>query len=103
MVVVLYILGVSSIKEFAAPLMVGIVCGAYTSVCITGALWYVMKTKIGTKAATVSNGTKAIADTKKAEQVDSSEAPADGNTAKSGKKKGKKKSFKDKKRKINKH
>ena len=43
MVVVLYILGVSSIKEFAAPLMVGIVCGAYTSVCITGALWYVMK------------------------------------------------------------
>ena len=99
MVVVLYILGVSSIKEFAAPLMVGIVCGAYTSVCITGALWYVMKTKIGTKAATVSNGTKAIADTKKAEQVDSSEAPADGNTAKSGKKKGKKKSFKDKKKK----
>ena len=99
MVVVLYILGVSSIKEFAAPLMVGIVCGAYTSVCITGALWYVMKTKIGTKAATVSNGTKAIADTKKAEQVDSSEALADGNTAKSGKKKGKKKSFKDKKKK----
>ena len=99
MVVVLYILGVSSIKEFAAPLMVGIVCGAYTSVCITGALWYVMKTKIGAKAATVSNGTKAIADTKKAEQVDSSEAPADGNTAKSGKKKGKKKSFKDKKKK----
>ena len=99
MVVVLYILGVSSIKEFAAPLMVGIVCGAYTSVCITGALWYVMKTKIGAKAATVSNGTKAIADTKKAEQADSSEALADGNTAKSGKKKGKKKSFKDKKKK----
>ena len=99
MVAVLYIMGVSSIREFAAPLIVGIVCGAYTSVCITGALWYVMKTKIGAKAATVSNGTKAIADTKKAEQVDSSEAPADGNTAKSGKKKGKKKSFKDKKKK----
>ena len=99
MVVVLYILGVSSIKEFAAPLMVGIVCGAYISVCITGALWYVMKTKIGAKDATVSNGRKAIADTKKAEQADSSEAPADGNTAKSGKKKGKKKSFKDKKKK----
>ena len=43
MVAVLYIMGVSSIREFAAPLMVGIVCGAYTSVCITGALWYVMK------------------------------------------------------------
>ena len=47
MVVVLYILGVSSIKEFAAPLMVGTACGTYTSVCITGALWYVMKTRVG--------------------------------------------------------
>ena len=46
-VAVLYILGVASIREFALPLMVGIVCGAYSSVCITGALWYVMKTKIG--------------------------------------------------------
>ena len=43
MVVALFVLGVSSIKEFASPLMVGIACGAYTSVCITGALWYVMR------------------------------------------------------------
>ena len=43
MVAVLYVMGVSSIKEFALPLMVGVVCGAYSSVCITGALWYVMK------------------------------------------------------------
>ena len=43
MVAVLYILGVSSIREFAAPLMVGVICGAYSSVCITGALWLVMK------------------------------------------------------------
>ena len=43
MVAVLYIMGVSSIREFAAPLMVGIVCGAYSSVCITGPLWLVMK------------------------------------------------------------
>ena len=50
MVVCLYVLGVSSIKEFAAPLMVGIACGTYTSVCITGALWYVMKTKLGAGA-----------------------------------------------------
>ena len=42
MVAVLYILGVTSIREFALPLMVGIVCGAYSSVCITGALWYTM-------------------------------------------------------------
>ena len=45
MVAVLYILGVSSIREFAAPLMTGIICGAYSSVCITGALWLVMKKK----------------------------------------------------------
>ena len=46
MVAVLYVLGVSSIREFALPLMVGILCGGYSSVCITGPLWYVMKTKI---------------------------------------------------------
>lgn len=51
MVAVLYLMGVSSIREFALPLMVGIVCGAYSSVCITGALWYVMKVKLGKKAA----------------------------------------------------
>ena len=44
MVAILYVMGVSSIKEFAAPLMVGIIGGAYSSVCITGALWYTMKT-----------------------------------------------------------
>ena len=43
MVAVLFVMGVSSIREFALPLMAGIVCGAYSSVCITGALWYVMK------------------------------------------------------------
>lgn len=42
MVFVLFLLGVSSIREFALPLMVGIVCGTYSSVCITGSLWYVM-------------------------------------------------------------
>ncbi|HBA62930.1 MAG TPA: protein translocase subunit SecDF, partial [Lachnospiraceae bacterium] len=47
MVFILWLMGVSSIKEFALPLMIGIVCGAYSSVCITGALWYVMKTKLG--------------------------------------------------------
>ena len=44
---VVFVMGVSSIREFALPIMVGIVCGAYSSVCITGALWYVMKTKSG--------------------------------------------------------
>lgn len=43
MVLVLYLMGVASIKEFALPLMVGIICGAYSSVCITGSLWLTMK------------------------------------------------------------
>lgn len=46
MVAVLYIFGVSSIREFAAPLMAGVICGAYSSVCITGSLWLVLKSKI---------------------------------------------------------
>lgn len=57
MVAVLFIMGVSSIKEFALPLMVGIICGAYSSVCITGALWYVMKMKIGKKSESAKVGT----------------------------------------------
>lgn len=49
MVFVLFILGVSSIREFALPLMAGIICGAYSSVCITGALWYVFKVRFAKK------------------------------------------------------
>ena len=49
MVFVLFILGVSSIREFAGPLMVGVICGGYSSVCITGALWYVFKTRFSKK------------------------------------------------------
>ena len=45
MVFVLFIMGVSSIREFALPLMAGIICGTYSSVCLTGAMWYVMTTK----------------------------------------------------------
>ena len=51
MVATLFVLGVTSIREFALPLMVGIVCGTYSSVCITGALWYVLRTKIAKKKA----------------------------------------------------
>ena len=45
MVFVLFIMGVSSIREFALPLMAGIICGTYSYVCLTGAMWYVMTTK----------------------------------------------------------
>jgi SecD/SecF fusion protein len=51
MVAALFVLGVTSIREFALPLMVGIVCGTYSSVCITGALWYVLRTKVKKKEA----------------------------------------------------
>ncbi len=47
MVLFLFIMGVSSMREFALPLMAGILVGAYSSVCITGALWYIMKEKLG--------------------------------------------------------
>ena len=43
MVAALYVFGVSSVKEFALPLMAGILCGTYSSICITGALWLVLR------------------------------------------------------------
>ena len=49
MVFVLYIMAVSSIRDFALPLMVGIFAGAFSSVGITGSLWYLMRAKIGKK------------------------------------------------------
>jgi SecD/SecF fusion protein len=49
MVAVLYILGVSSVKEFALPLMIGIIRGTYSSVCLASAIWYLLRTKVGAK------------------------------------------------------
>ncbi len=46
MVAVLYVLGVTSIRDFALPLMVGIVCGTYSSICLAGSLWYLFRAKI---------------------------------------------------------
>ncbi len=51
MVAALEVFGVSSIREFALPLIAGIICGTYSSICLTGALWYVLRTKVGQKAA----------------------------------------------------
>lgn len=42
---VLYIMGVEAIKEFAMPIMVGIVAGAFSSVLVTGPLYYAMGRK----------------------------------------------------------
>lgn len=46
MVAALFALGVTSIREFALPLMVGILCGTYSSICLAGSLWYLFRTKI---------------------------------------------------------
>ena len=46
MVLSLYIFGVASVKEFALPLMVGIIAGCWSSVCIAGPLWHLLRTKI---------------------------------------------------------
>lgn len=65
MVAVLYVMGVAAVKEFALPIMVGIIAGGYSSVFITGALWYVMsKRKYAAAKVTESNPAKA-AKTKK--------------------------------------
>ncbi|WP_184090987.1 protein translocase subunit SecD [Anaerocolumna cellulosilytica] len=50
MVFVLFLFGVESIKEFAIPLMAGIVCGAYSSICITGILWATTKNRLSKRA-----------------------------------------------------
>ena len=42
-ITMLLILGVSSVREFAFPLLVGVVCGTYSSICIATELWYLMK------------------------------------------------------------
>ena len=97
MVVVLYILGVSSIKEFAAPLMVGIACGTYTSICITGALWYVMKMKLGAQAKEIAESEAKLIEmagqpaAQAADTAEDSVKTADANASKPKKKKKKRK------------
>ena len=49
----LYILGVASLKEFTFTLMVGVVAGTYSSICITGPLWLTLRKKFGKKKAEV--------------------------------------------------
>ena len=49
MVAALQVFGVSSIKEFALPLIAGIICGTYSSICLASAFWYLMRKKIAKK------------------------------------------------------
>ncbi len=54
MVAALEVFGVSSIREFALPLIAGIICGTYSSICLTGALWFVLRTKVKQKVQTAA-------------------------------------------------
>ncbi len=40
-----YVFGVQSVKEFALPMMVGIISGAYSSVFLSGSIWYTLTGK----------------------------------------------------------
>ena len=41
-IVCLYILGVSSVRDFTLPIIVGIIAGTYSSTCLVGPIWYVL-------------------------------------------------------------
>jgi len=45
MVLLLAILGVSSVREFAIPLIAGIIAGGFSSVCIAGGVWHLFQKK----------------------------------------------------------
>lgn len=42
-IVLVYILGVTSIKAFALPIIIGIVIGTYSSIFVTGPIWAIWK------------------------------------------------------------
>ncbi|MCL2372980.1 MAG: protein translocase subunit SecD [Defluviitaleaceae bacterium] len=51
-VFMLYAIGVASVRDFTLPIMVGLLFGAYSSICLSGSTWYMMvKNKIAKKAA----------------------------------------------------
>jgi SecD/SecF fusion protein len=47
MVLMLAILGVESVREFAIPLIAGIIAGGYSSIFIAGTLWYFLNRRKG--------------------------------------------------------
>ncbi len=81
-IAILYIVGVAAIKEFSLTLMCGVVFGAYSSVCITGPLWYRMKMFSDKRKA--SSQKKAGVGTKK--QASGEEGKKAGKKKSSGKK-----------------
>ncbi len=67
-VLMLYIFGVSSIRDFTMPLMVGILSGAWSSVMVAGPLWYdlvCLAEKRNTKKAAEAKAVKAAEKSRK--------------------------------------
>lgn len=58
MVFLLWLLGVTSIKDFALPLMVGVVSGTYSSICIATELWFTSKRLVLKKEKNTKTGKK---------------------------------------------
>lgn len=87
MLAVLYIFGVATIREFALPLMVGIIAGAFSSVFLTGNMWLIFR------AAKEKHQAKSAA--REAEKEKRAEAEAAKNLSNSKKKKKDKKNNED--------
>lgn len=87
MLAVLYIFGVAIIREFALPLMVGIIAGAFSSVFLTGNMWLIFR------AAKEKHQAKSAA--REAEKEKRAEAEAAKNLSNSKKKKKDKKNNED--------
>ncbi len=60
MVLFLLIFGSSSMREFAFPLLVGVLCGTYSSIFIATPLWYLMRVKIKSNKKNDSDDTPKI-------------------------------------------
>jgi len=60
-VLVLYILGVSAIKEFTLPILIGVIAGAYSSIFLAGTLWYIFSGKQEVSTAGSSTARAAAA------------------------------------------
>ena len=58
-ILMLYILGVASLKEFTLTLIAGLLCGLYSSIFITGPLWLFLKKHIGKKESSDKDGKTA--------------------------------------------
>lgn len=52
MVLVLAIMGVDAVRQFAIPLIAGIISGCYSSVCLAGTVWFFMNKKMKKRAQT---------------------------------------------------